>query len=72
MKHMHFYQMKISVLNTQQNYNDSSKKNFSKEELEKRIRWAKQYAKYKKIKEEKSMRLVITKYKILLWDGLLH
>ena len=45
---------KISVLNTQQkNYNDSSKKNFSKEELEKRIRWAKQYAKYKKIKEEK-------------------
>lgn len=45
---------KISVLNTQQkNYNDSSKKNFSQEELEKRIQWAKQYAKYKKIKEEK-------------------
>lgn len=45
---------KISVLNTQQkNYNDSSKRNFSQEELEKRIQWAKQYAKYKKIKEEK-------------------
>ena len=46
----------------QKNYAAKTSKNFSQEELEKRMRWAKQYAQYKKIKEEKIIE--INYYKI--------